>query len=528
MKPIPLIVALCVVGLTAFARAEVPPAALTPHEIAGIVTDEDGKPIAGVLVDAWTWYKGNEVTTGADGKFHLKNIDGMRNRDLGCDIVEIRFSKPGLSPVYYRSQPLGVADLNPRMNDRTYIEGRVTLPDGKPAADVLVRADSGPKYVQAEGFHLTDLWTETKTDAEGKYRLYVAPDSYKIHVRVPTAGVALVAAEAPSNQAVTQDIKLEEGIRLVVKCVDGDTQAPAVGVKVNASRRKAITATSDKDGLAVLEHLPAEKLELGVSSKDYPNWWWPDSPNDKQRDRSANLHRSYSGIEVDVTSATQQVELMFEKGVAISGQVVDPDGKPVGGAIVVTALTGYGDAIDQTQRFTAKTKDDGSFAITLPSSGRFQYNLIAHDGAYGKWRKWANGVGEPMEVKAGDVVKDVKLALTAPATIKGKVVDPQGNPKPGKNVRVMASDERDSRYVAPSAKTDANGNFTITHVRPGEVRVEVEPFWMHGPDDSRQTPIEHTAVTVTAGETKEDVTVTTTRREPGESPAPAGAGNPGL
>lgn len=518
---------LCVACLASFARADDAPAALSNHEIAGTVTDEDGKPIAGVLVDAWTWYKGNEVTTGADGKFHLKNIDGMHNRDLGCDIVEIRFSKAGLSPVYYRSQPLGVADLNPRMNDRTYFEGKIILPDGKPAANTLVRADSGPKYVQAEGFHLTDLWTETKTDAEGRYRLYVAPDNYRIHVRVPTAGVALVVAEAPANQAVPQDIKLEEGIRLVVKCVDGDTQAPAVGVKVNASRRKGITATSGKDGLAVLEHLPAEKLELNVSAKDYPKWWWPDSPNDKQRDRSANLSWSYNGIEVDVTPGIQPLVLMFEKGVAISGQVVDPAGKPVGGAIVVTALTGYGDAIDQTQRFTAKTKDDGSFTISLPSSGRFPYNLIAHDGAYGKWRKWANGVGEPMEVKPGDVIKDVKLALTAPATIKGKVVDPQGNPKANKDVRAMASDGRDSRYVAPRTKTDANGNFTLTHVRPGEVRVEVEPFWSRDPDDSNTPEIEHAAVTVSAGETKEDVAVTTTRRERGES-SPAPAANPGL
>jgi hypothetical protein len=203
--------------------------------------------------------------------------------------------------------------------------------------------------------------------------------------------------------------------------------------------------------------------------------------------------------------------VMLEKAVPISGKVVDPDGKPVANAIVVTALTGFGDAIDQTQRFTARTKADGSFTLRLPSSGAFQYNLIAHDGDYDKWRKWANGVGDPMYLKPGDVVNDVTLTLSGGATIKGKVVDPSGAPKAGREVRVMSADGRDSRYVAPSAKSDDQGNFTLEHVRPGEVHVEVEPFWIRDPNDSNTTRIEHAAVTVEAGTTIEDVTVTSSR-----------------
>src|SRR5262245_58069861 len=94
------------------------------NEIAGVVTDDDGVPIEGGQVDGWTSHRGNEMKTGADGKFHLKGINGMKNRDLGTEIVEIQFTKAGLSPVYFRSQPLGVSDLQVRMNARTYLEGK--------------------------------------------------------------------------------------------------------------------------------------------------------------------------------------------------------------------------------------------------------------------------------------------------------------------------------------------------------------------------------------------------------------------
>src|SRR5678815_3818075 len=58
MKTTVLLVALGLAYLASFCQADDAPAALSSHEIAGTVTDDDGKPIAGVLVDAWTWYKG--------------------------------------------------------------------------------------------------------------------------------------------------------------------------------------------------------------------------------------------------------------------------------------------------------------------------------------------------------------------------------------------------------------------------------------------------------------------------------------
>src|SRR5205814_7900786 len=57
-------------------------------ELAGTVVDDDGKPIEGVLADAWTWYKGNEATTDKAGHFHIKNIETQFNNK-----AEVRFTK---------------------------------------------------------------------------------------------------------------------------------------------------------------------------------------------------------------------------------------------------------------------------------------------------------------------------------------------------------------------------------------------------------------------------------------------------
>jgi hypothetical protein len=64
--------------------------------------------------------------------------------------------------------------------------------------------------------------------------------------------------------------------------------------------------------------------------------------------------------------------------------------------------------------------------MLLPASGKAKYNLVAHDGMYGEWRRWANGVLPSRQTAPGQEAKDVPLTLTKPATGRGKVVDAQG------------------------------------------------------------------------------------------------------
>ena len=477
------------------------PTEVPAGEIAGIVSDDAGRPLKDVLVDCWTWHNGNETKTDAAGHFHLKGLrkDGP---------IELRISRDGLSPWYEANQPTGVADLKVTLNDKTYLEGTVIAPDGHPLPNALVRADSGPK--KNEQVLITHVWTEARADADGHYKLFVAPDNYVLEVRDPKVGVAHLRVTANADQAVTQDVRLEEGIRLVVNCVDDADQRPIVGVHVQVAHQKGMEATSDEKGQAILEHLPADKMELDFSSDTHMRWSMAESLRDYQRDIKTNESWSFSGADLDLSGgAIDPVTVRMEKGVTFSGRVLDPQEKPVAGAIVVTNRVGFADAIDQTQRFTAHTRADGSFTL-ITATCDDQVNLIAHDGDYGKWRHWANGVTDAMDATPGAKHDDLTIKLTVPATIKGQVVTRSGYPAPDKWVRVLTADDRDSRYTAPETHTDADGNFELKFVRPGDVLVQVEPFMMRQPN--RNPPkIDSQSTTVAAEEIKFGVKVVTTR-----------------
>lgn len=501
------IVLILLTALTCRAWADDSATDVPVGELAGVVTDEAGQPMEGVLVDCWTWHPGNETKTDKAGHFHLNRLrrDGP---------IEVRISKPGYSPWYEVNQPTGVGDLKVTLNDKTFFEGTVLAPDGKPVPNAVVRADTGLKVNQQ--VHITHVWTETTADANGHYKLFVAPDNYSLLVRDPKIGVAYSQVTANANEGVARDIHLEEGLRFVIHCVDDADSQPIPGVRVNVNYYKGIKATSDDKGDAVFEHLFPAKLQFGFESGTHMRWWMAESLVAEQHDLKSNEGWSYRGAEIDLSAAgatgggPDPVTTHFEKGATFSGRVVDPQGKPVVDAIVVTNRVGYADAVDSTQRFTAYTDEDGAFSFAIPAC-EDRVNLIAHDGDYGKTRHWANGVTDALDATAGAAHEGLTIQLTVPATIRGQVITPSGSPAADKWVRVVGADDRDSRYTAPDAHTDADGKFELKFVRPGDVLVQVEPFIMRRPDGPLPK-IAGTTLTIEPEEVKDDVQVTATQR----------------
>ena len=476
----------------AFAQSTAPTTPATRFE--GKVVDEHGRPLAGVRVDAWTWCPGNEADTGADGSFALADFDVDQRS------IEVRFSKAGYSPVYMYRQPLGRLLEPIEMTTRTYLEGVVTDSAGKQVARALIRADAGPR--SAEGVQITDAVTETRTEKDGRYRLPLQDDVYTITVSNGSEVATLTGVAVAKHEARRLDIALKPAPVFRATVIDSVTRAPVGGVRIGSWRRKEIEGTSDAAGEIEIAGMPEGPFEFGVYAEALGiTRWWSEAAT-KQWEREyieagvssegeRNWQRNFDGLTFNIAQDMAPVTIVTEQGARVRGTVLDPEDNPVAGATVAPAETGTGNSITGDTRFSVSTDAAGAFDMLLPASKIREYNLVAHDGGYQEWRNWANGVMEPITTQPGDVVEGVEIRLQPPCVIRGTVVDAQGNPVAGREVRAMSTAKDDNRYYVPTSRTGEDGRFEISFVAPGEHFVQVAPFWL---DPEEQQPPESSQI----------------------------------
>ncbi|MDB4766324.1 M56 family metallopeptidase [bacterium] len=467
---------------------------LAEDEFAGFVRDADGNPIKGATVDVWHWHPDDEATTDADGFFRFKPA-----RKRFDSRVEVRISKPGFAPYYNHLQEVGKKDFIVTLNQTTYAEGTVTGTDGQPVANAKLIFDQGEK--QADGVRIGAVTSTTETSADGKYRIYLAPDSYAVQAQFK-AGVANAKIDVKEGQAVSLDLALREGVQFEAEVVDADTGKPVEGLVLFRWKEPKLTAISDAEGKIVIDGLNFGKMQFYVGSEKLVHkpsgityyghgklgrWWSPAAVNQWQRRSveqdtdSKDFQRNFDRLEFDIQKKMKPVRILVEQGVTFRGHVYDPDGNPVSGATVAPAKTGSGNSLTGDTRYSVKTKKDGSYEVVMPAGNKFKYNLIAHDGDYEEWRNWANGFSDPIQTKPGQVVKDFDLTLTRGGTVKGKIT----NPRPGLQVRAITSTMRGNRYYTPTAEVAADGSFEIKFVSPGKNFVQVDTLWMapeHAPE----------------------------------------------
>jgi hypothetical protein len=338
----------------------------------------------------------------------------------------------------------------------------------------------------------------------GRYRLFVQPDEYEFLVKAPGIGVARLPKKAiAQGTAQTLDIKLQPGVTFRAITVDAQTNKPIAGVRLWHWQHRDVEGRSDAQGeVAISEMLPG-KFDFQVEKDGYTRWWSEQAVSEWNRRRidnaKLNWQRNFDYLDFDLRSDMAKVKIVLEKGVRVTGRVIDPDGKPVAGATVAPALTGTGNSLTGDSRFSVPTKADGTFEVLLPASNEAQYNLVAHDGEIEKWRKWANGVLPPIRTKPGQEIKDVTLTLTRPATVRGKVVDEKGRPVAHREVRASAADKLENRYYDPTTTTKEDGTFELRFIRPGEHYIQVAPFWLIADQAPAKTSHQ---LNLKAGETK--------------------------
>ncbi len=478
-----------------------------PDEIAGVVVDSDGKPIEGAEVDVWTWYPGHEAKTDAKGFFRIGKLEADNYK------VEVIVRKPGYTPRFFLAQPTATPGWVITLGNKTYIEGNVTGPDGKPVAGALIRANYGPK--QADRFRLSEIWADTTSGADGRYKLWTQSDIYDIQVRVPGTGSArLQDVGLNQDEAKHLDIKLTRNIDFKAIAVDSITGKPVPGVRLWNRHHKGVEGRSDVNGVLLISDMPAGKHNFQVEADGYSRWWSQQAVSEWNRfyidESKGGWQRNFDALDFEIQRQMEPVTIILERGVTITGRVVDPDGKPVANATVAPARTGSGNSLAGDSRFSAPTNAEGKFTMHLPASGAHGYNLTAHDGKYDEWRTWANGVLPPIRTKPGETLNNVELRLTKPATVRGRVVDANGKPIANRDVRACAFDLLENRYYDPTVKTKADGTYELKFIRAGEQYIQVAPFWGNASDapfDSTQT------IKLSAGDVKDgvDFKIATTR-----------------
>ncbi len=476
------------------------------EELAGVVVDESGQPLEGVAVSVWDdGHTGADkaVTTGKDGIFRLPKVD--HDADRG---VEVRFRKPGYSPETFFHQHVGEKGWVLALSNKTYFEGTVTGSDGKPAPAASIWANQGPR--SHDGGFIQEIWTDTSADASGHYRLYVQPDEYEFFVKCPGVGVARLPKTAIAfGESAPLDIRLQPGDTFQAKIVDSETHQPVPNVRLSNWQHKDVEGRSDKDGIVTIRNMTPGYFQFTIKADGYTRWWSDQAKSDwckKSIDKpELKWQRNFDYLDFDIQPGMAAVNIVMEKGVRIRGRVVDPDGRPVAGATAAPALTGTGNSLTGDTRFSVETKADGGFEMLLPASHEAKYNLVGHDGKYEEWRKWANAVLPPISTTPGQQIDGVDLQLTRPATVRGKVVDPQGNPIAHRQVRASSVDKLENRYYDPTTTAKEDGAFELRFIRPGEQYIQVAPFWL----SAEAAPTASTKqVTLEAGQELNDVQLT--------------------
>ena len=329
-------------------------------ELAGLVVDPQGRPLEGVQVLIWE-HDDDQIRTDQHGRFRHKI--SAANADEKHLLV--RFRKEGVAPRLIDDWQPNRGEREITLENNTFFEGTVKCPDGKPAADVLIRANQGPKHNQQA--MIDYIWTETRTDANGHYKLLVEPDTYAIEVRAPGVGASRVPKDdekgdnpprkehfflqprpkiaIDDNEAKHLDIQLDPGIDFRAIVLDNETGKPVPNVRLWHWQYPGIEGRSDKDGIVTIPWMPSGEFTFMIEAPGYVRGWSEDIPErwkklieESQREHPAKLMIALDeGLTFHLKPDMPRVSIELEPVETITGHVLDPEGKPVAGATVAPA-----------------------------------------------------------------------------------------------------------------------------------------------------------------------------------------------
>ena len=381
------------------------------------------------------------------------------------------------------------------------ITGRVETDDEEPVAGALLtfRLEIGETKRRVAFV--------AKTDAEGRYEVEGLPAGFITRAGVTAAGFlgesffggrdGFASIPVVDDKAATWNITLRRGSAIEGRVTHKDEGTAIAGATVTLyflgwhPPQEEITTTDDQ-GRYRFEQIDTGKFMVLAS---HPDHFVPEMEATLAQHTWSSNSKPPGHLQVQLTKMDQTVQrdLTLLPGVQLSGQVVDPDGKPAPGAGVFLqnhGLSGVGHRwgmmmpVQDVPNVVAN--DEGRFTLQ-GLSPRPDWVLFARKVGY------AASYTEPVSLRDGPA-DGVVVRLVAQCVVRGRVVGAGGAPLADQRVFVGGmSTLRGGPY---NFTTDADGRYEAHSLPAARLNISTR----HG-----KLSVQVTVDDLTAGDVREGV-----------------------
>lgn len=480
-------------------RAEAAPVVATPEDVdpdvgrgsfSGFVRTRDGEAVEGARVEllrgsaAVLGFRGAQEQTGLelvtddDGVYTFEDIPAVGDyvvlaskEGLGRGEVAHAVRKNDINRA-----PDIVLGAGARIYGTIVGIGDLRVADAEVRLyDVLANVNLADPYGDRESLAVT------RSDDQGQYEFTnVTARALEITVDHPDWSFCSKSVNAPFEEMKDTEIHflLREPTSVTGVVVDV-TGAPIAGALIDATEVNpqpdvkgtppAVTRSrtrSERDGSFALRRLRQRtQYNLSVRADGFRNLL--DGPH-------ATTHLDLN-----------DVRLVMEMQGGVSGVVKAPSGG-VPTPFSIRVMLSRGANVVPTAQVARFQSTDGSFAIGSLDPGAYVLEAAA--------KGFAPTRSDPFTVVTGETRSGVEIALIRGATLRGSIVDPDGQPVSGARITLRENGYQGHalggllailggpQIPSPTATTRGDGEFVMANLPPGIWQVDIEKIgFMHNP-----------------------------------------------
>jgi len=360
-------------------------------------------------------------------------------------VARVPGSPTGISDLLNLMEGIDMPGVLVRLDRGISISGQVTMTGGGAVTGAEINIFGRGNSRQFPGFggpRGGSSVTVAQTDDDGEFVLSgLTPGSYTVTARKDGLIPVTISNVDPAAGEILS-LKMSEGAT-ISGVVTSDAGQPVSGMSITLRKQgrnsgRMPQATSGPDGAFKLTGVPEGTFTVSATS----GW----------------------GGKLNYTSATREgvhagdsdVQLTVAEGFRITGQVIDPEGKPASGLTVrVYSSGGRGRSTNKW----AQVKFDGSFEVSGLASGNYSVTVEARGG----------GLASTVVPNVAAGTEGMRILLSQAMDIEGVVVASDGGP--GTNVRVSAEPMPGSQGSRGSGRSGSDGNYSVGGLSPGNYKL---------------------------------------------------------